>query len=116
MTDSALVVEDRDVEPRVVGAIAGRPDDGSDAGATQIDLEWRGAEQPSRLVSVRWADIVQAAAIGPAVEPVEQSVHLQVGESTGVGDTARELGDAVAQCTEPTDDLDAEIAEAVQVD
>ena len=41
MADPALVVEDRNVEPRVVGAIAGRPDDRADVGTAQVEGEHR---------------------------------------------------------------------------
>ena len=45
VTDSALVVEHRHVEPRMVGAEAGRPQDGADVAPAQIDLEGGGRDR-----------------------------------------------------------------------
>ena len=49
VTDAALAIEHGDVQPRQIGAVAGRPDDRADAGAGEVQGERRRASAP------RWA-------------------------------------------------------------
>ena len=46
----------------------------------------------------------------------EQPVHLEIGERARVGQRSGELGDAVAEPAESTDDPDPEITQRVEVD
>lgn len=103
------MVEDGDVEPGVVGAVAGCPDDGADVVSSQSDFEQGLGGQLSRLESVRWINVAATGAGSPLVEAVEEPVHFEVGEPAGVGKPSGELGDAVPDRAEPTDDLDAEM-------
>src|SRR5690606_31381746 len=52
----------------------------------------------------------------PLVEPVEQPVHLEIGEREQVLETAREERLAVADGGEPPDELDAGSAQGIQVE
>jgi len=41
MPDAALAIEDGDVEPGVIGSIAGRPDDGPDLATPELERQQR---------------------------------------------------------------------------
>ncbi len=52
----------------------------------------------------------------PLVEAIEQPVHLQIGQPADVGQRAGELGDAVADRRQASDDAHAAIGQRVEVD
>jgi hypothetical protein len=59
--------------------------------------------------------IAAARRRGPLVGPVQEPVHLQVGERAGVGERPRELGHPVGDPAEAADDADALGDEAVEI-
>ena len=97
VADTALAVEDRHVEPRVVGAEPGRPDDGSDFTAREID------SRAAAMLRPRWVRSGVAGPTSPSspfsarpfVDRVEQPVHLEVGQRALVSQRSRELRLAV---------------------
>jgi hypothetical protein len=115
MADTALVVEHRDVEPREVGAKAGRPEDRADLATRQVERErcvlHRGRRRPVQGVA-RTEAVLQ----GPLVDRVEQAVHLEVGEGALVPEAAGEQRGALPDRSQPTPDLDADGLEPVQVE
>src|SRR5688572_7062091 len=81
VADVALGIEDRDLQPGVVGAKPRRPDDGPDSGTAEIEPEWRRCFYARRLGPMRRIDrAVHAVLRGPLVERVQQPVLLEVGQ------------------------------------
>ena len=112
----ALLVDDRDVEPGVVGAVAGRPHDGADLAAAEVELEAAGGRRPRRLRSLTGVGRVRAALRRPGVEAVEQPLLLEVGEREDVAQAAGEERGAVADRRPAPDQVDAEVGERVEVE
>ena len=116
VADPALAVEHRHLEPRVVGAIAGRPDDGPDAAAGEIKGEGRRGVDCGRSKAVRRLDLAVEAALGrPAVDDVEQPAELEVGQRALVRKRARELQPAVIDAGEPADQPDAAVGQGIEI-
>src|SRR6478672_12924468 len=57
VSQAALAIEDRHMEPAVVGSITCGPDDGSDFAARQIEIEPRGGRYARGLEALGGADI-----------------------------------------------------------
>ena len=117
VADHALAVEDVHVEPGVVGAEAGRPDDGLDRPAGEIQAERRRLGHDRRREPVRRRyRVVHAVGRRPLVDGVEQPVELEVGELALVPQRPGELGAAVADAGEAADQLHADAGERVEVE
>ena len=86
-----------DVEPGVVGAEAGRPDDRLDRAAGEIEAERRRLGHDRRREPVRRRHrVVDAVGRRPLVDGVEQPAELEVGELALVAQRPGELRAAVA--------------------
>src|SRR5512145_216296 len=73
VADIALAVEDRYLQPGVVGAKPGRPDDRPNSGALEIEPEWRRCFDARRFRAMRGIDdIAHPVFRGPFVNPVQQ--------------------------------------------
>ena len=115
VADAALVVEHRHVEPREVGAEAGRPDDRPDLAARQVERE-RCVLHRCRRRPVHRIAGTEAMVQGPLVDRVEQAVHLEVREGALVPEATGEQRRAVPDRSQPTPDLDADGLQRVQVE
>ncbi len=79
--DVALAVDNGDVEPRVVGTEASRPDDRLDLTPCQVETERRRLLDPCRIEAMRWLDLtIDRVAGSPLVDRVEEPSELQVRE------------------------------------
>src|SRR4051812_42047400 len=58
VADTTLVIEDRYMQPGVIGPEAGCPHDGFDAPAGQIEKQWRRFFDSSRVETLRRLDLV----------------------------------------------------------
>src|SRR4029079_9216220 len=76
-----FLVENRHVEPAVVRMEAGRPDDGANLAAAQIDLQPRRRGDARLLEALRRGDLqVPRTRTRPLIERIEQALHLEIGE------------------------------------
>src|SRR3954451_18439421 len=117
MANESLAVEDRDVEPRVVGAEARRPDDRPDLPGLEVEAEGRVAVDDRRGEAVGWVvEVVEVVGGDPRVDRVEEPLELQIGEGTLVAQGPGGLGPAVVDPGEAPDEPHAEGAQGVQVD
>src|SRR5579859_2542190 len=116
VADAAGAVTHGDVQPGVVGPEAGRPQGGRDLPARQVQFQRRPGIDARWLEAVRRRQlIVEPRRGGPLVCPVQEPVHLQVGEGAGVGERPGELGDAVSDAAEAAGDADSSRGERVKV-
>src|SRR5262249_11418579 len=112
VAEVALRIDDRHVEPAVLGPIAGRPHDRSDLAGSEVELQ----SGRSRHLRRREALRNRAPVPGPLVERVQQPFHLQVGERAHVPAPAGEERSTVADGRPPTDELDAHRRQRVEVE
>src|ERR1700681_4758825 len=110
MTDLALAVENRDVEPGMVGAEAGRPQDCPYPAPSQVHAERRCRLDLGRREAVwRRHLVIKAGEAGPFVDALEKAGELQIGEGTLVAERAGELGLALGDAGKPSDQLDPDL-------
>src|SRR3954447_6237219 len=101
MADLALAVEDGYLDPGIVRAEAGRPDDGRDPATAEGQVEARRLLDPGRREAVRGLDLAVEAVLGhPPVDGIEQPSRLEVGQGALVAQRARELEPAAARADE----------------
>src|SRR5205809_813410 len=96
VADTAAAIEHRQLQPGNVRVIAGCPDDSLDSTAPQVDSQGRVGRHRGRLCSMWSVELIDLRTDRPLVEPVEQSIQLEVGQPTRVGKPTREKGDSVA--------------------
>src|ERR1700735_730713 len=76
MTDHSLAIENRKLEPGIVGAIAGRPNDRSDLPVGEIQSKRRAFLDLGRRQSMRRLDhAVKTVRLCPLVDPVQEAGH-----------------------------------------
>src|SRR5258705_6804053 len=105
MADVAFAIDHRHVQPRIVRAKTGPPDDGADRTAGEIQSQWRGIFHVRRRKAARSFDLaVEAVFARPGVDGIEQPAHLEIGEGALIAQGTRELDLAVADTRKPTDE------------
>src|SRR5580693_4669653 len=79
VTDLTFRVEDRDIQPRVVGAKAGCPEHRLDLTRTEREQQWR-VVSDLRAIETLWVvDLMnEPAAVHPGIEGVQQPIQLEV--------------------------------------
>src|SRR5262245_50907658 len=103
MAHHALAVEDRHVEPCVVGTITGGPDDRLDLAGCNVQSEWRGVLDPGGRQSMRRLNLaIKAVITGPRINGVQQSTHLETGQRAHVAQRTRKLRFALSNAGKAT--------------
>jgi hypothetical protein len=70
MVDPALAVQNRYFEPRVIGSVAGGPNNGFDLARRQIHSKWRRRLNTGWRKAMWWAYCgIEAALMRPLVDP-----------------------------------------------
>ena len=117
VAELALRVDDRHVEPPVVGPEPGRPDDRADLAAAEVE------RQPRRPRHLRRGEALGSGDLGilPAVRAHSSKTsssrsQLQVGERADVAQAAGEQRAAVADGRPAADQLDAHRRQRVEVE
>lgn len=87
------------MSPRHVGRVTARTSKG-------------GGSKPLRRVDT----VLETGGSCPGIKSVEEAVHLKIGELADVCDRAGELGHAVVDPAEPSDDAYSPGGERVQID
>ncbi len=114
MADGAFRVQQFGFEPRVVRSKTGGPDHGVDSG----EVHGRGRRRYDR-----WRRAIGARQLG--VEAVvgrklvgqgQEALEFQIGRSALVGKRARELRRRTGDAGEPTDELDADCRQRIEVE
>ena len=87
VTQATLAIEHRHVEPGVVGAKAGGPDDRADLATLEIETQRGRFGNSDRLETTALRRRLHVAVVArPFVERVEQSLELEVGERARVAE------------------------------
>ena len=117
VSELALLVQHRHVQPTVVRVEPRRPHDAANRPTAQIELQRRRRGDACRLEALGRADVgVASGRAGPLVEGSEQALHLQVGEREHVAEAAREQRPAVPDGGESADQRDAHRVERVEIE
>ena len=106
----AFVIDDRHVEPAVVGTKSGRPQRPTGSRRSRrssVERRRRPARASARSARAGRRRIAAPWLRRPLIERVEQPFHLQIGERELIAQAAGEQRPAVAHRREPADDLDA---------
>src|SRR5688572_30926044 len=112
----SLGVEDRHVEPAVVRAKPGRPDDRLGLALPQVELQWRRIGRPGGFEALRSANLgVAPVAASPLVEGAQQTFHLQVSQRKLIAQSPREQGASVADRRQTANDLNARGTQRVEI-
>src|SRR5580693_769372 len=116
VADAAFAVTDGDVEPGVVGKETRGPQHRGDLAAGQVEFQGGTGVDAGGCEPVRCRQlIVQARRGGPLVGPGQEPVHLQVGESAGVGECPGELSYPVGDTAEAARQTDPDRGQRVEV-
>ena len=117
MTDHALAVENRQLQPGIIRPIAGGPDDRLDPALDEVHAE-RGCflDTGRRQTIRRLHRVVEAVRARPFVDEVEQPAHLEIGERAHVAQRPGKLRLAVfGDAGETADQPHADVGEGVEV-
>ena len=117
VADQPLAVEHRHVQPGVVGAEAGGPDDRADLAAGEVDAQrWRVLDD-RRSGSPGGLELTVEPVLGrPLVDRVEQPAELEVGQRAHVAQRPGELRPPVADPGESPDEADPDRRQGVEIE